>query len=101
MAGFARAAGLKSITVRHIGAAGYNRSDAATRPSRHLEPAGQSAGTARAVRGRYVVVPVQEEALVLTPEQEAGIEVALESYHQGRVVDSKRARAIIGAASGR
>ena len=51
--------------------------------------------------GRYVVVPVQEEALVLTPEQEAGIEVALESYRQGRVVDAKRARAIIDAASGR
>ena len=51
--------------------------------------------------GRYVVVPVQEEALVLTPEQEARIEVALESYRQGRVVDAKRARAIIDAASGR
>ena len=39
--------------------------------------------------GRYVV------------EEEAGIEAALESYRQGRVVDSKRAREIIDAALGR
>jgi hypothetical protein len=41
--------------------------------------------------GRYVVEPVQEEAPVLTPEEEAGIEAALESYRQGRVVSAKRA----------
>lgn len=50
--------------------------------------------------GRYVVEPV-EEAPVLTPEEEAGIEAALESYRQSRVVDAKRARAIIDAALGR
>ena len=50
--------------------------------------------------GRYVVEPV-EEAPVLTPEEEAGIEAALESYHQGRVVCAKRAKAIIDAALGR
>ena len=49
--------------------------------------------------GRYVVEPVQEEAPVLTPE--AGIEAALESYRQGRVVIAKRAREMIGAAIGR
>jgi hypothetical protein len=48
--------------------------------------------------GRYVVEPVQEEAPVLTPEEEAGIEAALESYRQGRVVSAKRAREMIGAA---
>ena len=51
--------------------------------------------------GRYVVEPVQEEAPVLTPEEEAGIEAALESYRQGRVVIAKRAREMIGAAIGR
>ena len=48
--------------------------------------------------GSYVVEPVQEEAPVLTPEEEAGIEAALESYRQGRVVSAKRAREMIGAA---
>lgn len=43
--------------------------------------------------GRYVVEPVQEEAPVLTPE-EAGIEVLLNWYRQGRVVDAKRVREI-------
>jgi len=38
---------------------------------------------------------------VLSPEEEAGIEAALESYRQGRVVDAKRARQIIDAALGR
>lgn len=51
--------------------------------------------------GRYVVEPVQEEALALTREEEAGIEAALESYRQGHVVDAKRAREIIDAARGR
>jgi hypothetical protein len=39
--------------------------------------------------------------MALTPEEEAGIEAALESYCHGRVVDSKRARKVIDAASGR
>jgi hypothetical protein len=47
--------------------------------------------------GRYVVQPV-DEAPVLTPEEEAGIEAALESYRQGHVVHAKRARQIIDAA---
>ena len=37
--------------------------------------------------GRYVVDSVEEEPPVLTPEEEAGIEAALESYHQSRIVD--------------
>ena len=36
--------------------------------------------------GRYVVEAMEEEAPALSPEEEAGIEVALESYRQGRVV---------------
>jgi hypothetical protein len=48
--------------------------------------------------GRYVVEPVDEEAPALSPEEEAGIEAALESYRQGRVVDAERAREIIDAA---
>ena len=51
--------------------------------------------------GRYVVEAVDEEAPGLSPEEEAGIEVALDSYRQGRVVDAKRAREIIDAALGR
>jgi hypothetical protein len=34
----------------------------------------------------------------LSPEEDEGIEAALESYQQGRVVDAKRAREIIDAA---
>lgn len=51
--------------------------------------------------GRYAVEAVDEEAPAVSPEEEAGIEAALESYRQGRVVDAKRARAIIDAALGR
>ena len=51
--------------------------------------------------GRYVVEAVDEEAPALSPEEEAGIEAALESYRQGRVVDARRAREIIDAAHGR
>jgi hypothetical protein len=51
--------------------------------------------------GRYLVEAVEDEAPALTPEEEAGIEAALESYRQGRVVDSKRAREIIDATLGR
>jgi hypothetical protein len=50
---------------------------------------------------RYVVEAVDGEAPVLTPEEEAGIEAALESYHQDGVVCAKRAKAIIDAALGR
>ena len=51
--------------------------------------------------GRYVVQAVDEEAPPLSPSEEAGIEAALESYRQGRVVDARRAREIINAALGR
>ena len=51
--------------------------------------------------GRYVIEAVEEDAPVLTPDEDAGIEAALESYRQGRVVDAKRAREIIDAALGR
>ena len=50
--------------------------------------------------GRYVVEAVENEAPALSPEEEAGIEAALESYRQGRVVDAQRAREIIDAALG-
>ena len=51
--------------------------------------------------GRYFVEPVEDEPPVVTREEEAGIEVALESYRLCRVVDAKRAREIIDAASRR
>ena len=51
--------------------------------------------------GRYVVEAVEDEVPVLSPEEEAGIEAALESYRQGRAVNAKRAREIIDAALGR
>ena len=51
--------------------------------------------------GRYIVEAVDETAPMLTEDEEAGIEAALESYHRGRVVDSNRARQIIDAALGR
>ena len=51
--------------------------------------------------GRYVVEPIDDEAPALSAHEEAGIEAALESYRQGRVVDAKRAREIIDAALGR
>jgi hypothetical protein len=48
--------------------------------------------------GRYVVEAVDDDALALSPDEETGIETALESYRQGRVVDAARARQIIDAA---
>ena len=51
--------------------------------------------------GRYVVEAIEDEAPSLSPEEEAGIEAALESYAKGRVVDAKRAREIIDLALGR
>jgi hypothetical protein len=51
--------------------------------------------------GRYVVEAIDDYAPALSPDEEAGIEAALESYRQGRVVDAKRARQIIDAALGR
>ena len=51
--------------------------------------------------GRYIVEAVEERAPELSAEEEAGIEAALESYRQGRVVDARRAREIIDATLGR
>ena len=51
--------------------------------------------------GRYMVQAIEDEAPALSPDEDAGIEAALESYRQGRVVDAKRARQIIDAALGR
>ena len=51
--------------------------------------------------GRYVVEAIDDDAPALSPDEEAGIEAALESYRQGRIVDAKRARQIIDAALGR
>jgi hypothetical protein len=51
--------------------------------------------------GRYVIEAVDDEAPMLSQDEEAGIEAALESYRQGRVVNAERARQIIDAALGR
>jgi hypothetical protein len=51
--------------------------------------------------GRYLVEAAEDDAPRLTPDEQAGIDAALESYRQGRVVDADRARAIINAALGR
>lgn len=51
--------------------------------------------------GRYVIEAVDDEGPILSPEEEAGIDAALESYRQGRAIDAKRARKIIDAALGR
>jgi hypothetical protein len=48
--------------------------------------------------GRYVVEAIEEEAPALSPDEEAGIETALESYRKGRIVNAGRAREIIDAA---
>ena len=48
--------------------------------------------------GLYVVVAMEEDAPALLGEEEAGIELALESYRQGRAIHAERAREIIDAA---
>ena len=50
--------------------------------------------------GRYVVEAIEDEGPALTPEEEAGIEAALESYRAGRVIEASRAREIVDAALG-
>jgi hypothetical protein len=50
--------------------------------------------------GRYVVEAIDDDAPVLSPDEETGIEAALESYRQGRVGDAKGARQISDAARG-
>lgn len=50
--------------------------------------------------GRYVVEAI-DTTPALSPEEETGLEAALQSYRQGRVIDAKRAREIIDAALGR
>lgn len=49
---------------------------------------------------RHIVEPFDDGAPPLSPEEQAGIEAALESYRECRVVDAKRAREIIGAVFG-
>lgn len=51
--------------------------------------------------GRYIVEAADEEAAALSLDEEAGIEAAIESHRQGRVVDVKRAREMFDAALGR
>lgn len=51
--------------------------------------------------GRYLVEAVGDDAPSLTSREEAGIEAALKSHRQGRVVGAKRARQIIERALGR
>jgi hypothetical protein len=51
--------------------------------------------------GRYLVEAIDDDAPALSPDEEAGIEAALESYRQGLVVNATRARQIIDAALGR
>lgn len=48
--------------------------------------------------GRYVVEAVDGEAPTLSPEEAAGLETALESYRQGRIIDAAQGRQIIDAA---
>lgn len=48
--------------------------------------------------GRDIVEAADEDAPALSLDEEAGIEAALESYRQGRVVAAARARDIIDAA---
>ena len=48
--------------------------------------------------GRYLVEAAEEQVPELSADKEKGIETALESYRQGRVVDAERAREIIDAA---
>jgi hypothetical protein len=48
--------------------------------------------------GQYVLEAIEDEAPPLSTDEEAGIDAALESYRQGRVVDATRARQIIDAA---
>jgi hypothetical protein len=50
--------------------------------------------------GRYVIEPIEDDAPNLTPQEEAGIETALQSYRTGCVVDASHARKIIDAALG-
>jgi hypothetical protein len=71
------------------------------RQSRDMEWQGRSGRAARVARRPYMVEAVDKEAPALSPDDEAGIEAALESNRQGRVVDGKRARQIIDAALGR
>ena len=51
--------------------------------------------------GRYIVELVDEETPRLSLEEDAGIEAALESYRESRLMGAKRACEIIDAALGR
>lgn len=49
----------------------------------------------------HFVDGLEQEAPDLSPEEDAGVEAAPESYRQGRVVDATRAREIVDAVLGR
>ena len=98
-----RSRGIDRVTsqLRHVGAGA--KMVAMTRLARIVTWNGKDvpAELRELPAGRYVVEAVDEEAPALSPDEGAGIEAALESYRQGRVVDAKRARQIIDAALGR
>jgi hypothetical protein len=76
--------------------------EAMTRPARVVTWNGKDvpAELRELPAGRYVVEAIDDAPPVLSPDEEAGIEAALESYRQGRIVDAKRTRQIIDAALG-
>ena len=83
--------------------ASESKTGAMTRPARVVTWNGKDvpAELRELPAGRYMVEALDDEAPALSPDEESGIEAALESYRQGRVVDAKRARQIIDAALGR
>lgn len=44
---------------------------------------------------------VADQAPALSPEEDAGLEAALDSFRQGRTLDAQRARGVVDAALGR
>ena len=82
-----------AVRGRLVELAGGNQSS-----SPGLEWEGPSAGAQRIAGGPLILEAIDTEAPGLSSDDEAGIEAALESYRQGRVVDAKRTREIINAA---
>jgi hypothetical protein len=89
--GFARAESLRQICIRMV--AMTRRARVVSWHSKAVPP--------ELPAGRCVVDAAEDDASGLSTDEETGIEAALESYRQGRVVDAKRARQIIEAALGR
>jgi len=100
LAGFRHAAGLTARQRRHVTLALRATIAAMPRRARVVTWNGKDIPPEllELPAGRYVIESVEEEAPVLTPEEEAGIEAALNSHRKGRVVGAKRARQIIEAA---